>query len=156
MDPHTGEMRQMELFVAALGASGYLYAEATETQTTANFCGSIRRIFEFLGGVPRLIVPDNLKAAILKFQKDDSPEMSESFQDLTEHYQVGMLPARPRKPRDRWADLLRSSSAANRANLMTSNQPRSQSPQWIVADLHYAKRSVEYLELYCQSCSRRI
>lgn len=101
VDPHTGEVHQMELFVAALGTSGYLYAEATETQTAADFCGSIRRTFEFLGGVPRLVVPDNLKSAIIKFRKDDTPVLNESFRDLTEHYQVGALPARPRKPRDK-------------------------------------------------------
>ena len=101
VDPHTGEERRVELFVAALGASGYLYAEATETQSTADFCGSIRRTFEFLGGVPRLIVPDNLKAAVIQFKKDDVPVLNESFRDLTEHYQVGVLPARPQRPRDK-------------------------------------------------------
>ena len=89
----------MELFVAALGTSGYLYAEATETQTTADFCGSVRRTFEFLGG--GLVVPDNLKSAVIKFRNDDTPVLNESFRDLTEHYQVGVLPARPRKPRDK-------------------------------------------------------
>ena len=95
MDPHTGEVRRLELFVAALGALGYLHAEATEPQTTADFCGSIRRTFEFLGGVPRLIVPDNLKAAVIRFKRDDAPVLNESFQDFTEHYQIGVCPARP-------------------------------------------------------------
>ena len=100
-DPVTGEVREVELFVAALGASGYLYAEATETQKVADFCGSIRRAFEFLEGVPRLIVPDNLRSAIIKFRTDDTPILNESFRDLAEHYNVGVLPARPRKPRDK-------------------------------------------------------
>ena len=101
IDPITGEVREVELFVAALGASGYLYAEATETQKVADFCGSIRRTFEFLGGVPRLIVPDNLKSAIVKFRKDDTPILNESFRDLTAHYNVGVLPARPLRPREK-------------------------------------------------------
>ena len=101
VDPGTGEVQQVQLYVAALGASGYLYAEATETQKVADFCGSIRRMFEFLGGVPRLIVPDNLKAAVLKFRRDDTPILNKSFRDLTEHYNVGVLPARPRRPRDK-------------------------------------------------------
>lgn len=91
----------MESFVAALGASGYLYAEATETQKVADFCGSIRRTFEFLDGVPRLIVPDNLKSAIIKFRTDDTPILNDSFRDLADHYNVGVLPARPKKPRDK-------------------------------------------------------
>ena len=90
----------MKLVVAVLEASRYLYAETTGTPTTANFCGSIRWTIEFLGEVPRLIVPDNLKTAILNFQKDDTPDMNESFRDITEHYQVGVLPARPRRPRN--------------------------------------------------------
>ena len=98
VNPHTSEARQVELFVAVLEASGCLYTEATETPTTANICGSIRRTLEFLDGVPRLIVPDDLKTAILNFQKDDTPDMNESFRDNTEHYQVGVLPARPRRP----------------------------------------------------------
>ena len=100
-DPVTGEVREVESFVAALDASAYLYAEATETQKVADFCGSIRRAFEFFDGVPRLIVPDNLKSAIIKFRTDDTPILNESFRDLAEHYNVGVLPARPRKPRDK-------------------------------------------------------
>ena len=100
-DPGTGEAREVELFVAALGASGYLYAEATETQKVADFCGSIRRTLEFIDGVPRLIVPDNLKFAIINFRTDDTPILNESFRDLAEHYDMGVLPARPRKPRDK-------------------------------------------------------
>ncbi len=52
VDP-SGEIRQVELFVAVLGTSGYLYAEAMPTQKIVDFCGSIRRAFEFFGGVPR-------------------------------------------------------------------------------------------------------
>lgn len=78
-----------------------MYAEATETQKVADFCGSIRRTLEFLDGVPRLIVPDNLKSAIIKFRTDDMPILNESFRDLAEHYNVGVLPARPLRPRDK-------------------------------------------------------
>lgn len=99
--PDTGEVRAVELFVAVLGASNYLYAEATETQNARDFCESVRRTLEFLGGVPRAIVPDNLKSAVIQFKKDDVPVLNESFRDLTQHYQVGVLPARPRKPRDK-------------------------------------------------------
>ena len=100
VDPDTGEMRTAELFVAVLGASDYLYAEATETQKARDFCESVRRTLEFLGGVPRAIVPDNLNSAVIQFKKDDIPVLNESFRDLTEHYQIGVLPARPKKPRD--------------------------------------------------------
>ncbi len=96
-----GEVREVELFVAVLGASGYLYAEATQSQKVADFCGSIRRTFEFFGGVPKVLVPDNLKSAVIKFRTDDTPILNESFHDLAEHYNVQVFPARPRKPRDK-------------------------------------------------------
>ena len=51
--------------------------------------------------MPRAIVPDNLKSAVIRFQKDDVPVLNESFRDLTEHYRVTVLPDRPRKPRDK-------------------------------------------------------
>jgi len=101
IDPLTGQQHVVELFVAVLGASSYLYAEVTETQKVVDFCGSVQRTFEFLGGVPRIIVPDNLKSAVIRFRKDDVPDLNESFRDLTNYYQVEVLPARPRKPRDK-------------------------------------------------------
>ena len=75
--PITGETRTVELFVAALGASGYIYAEATETQKTFDFCSSIGRAFQFYGGVTRMLVPDNLKSAIIKFRNDDVPILND-------------------------------------------------------------------------------
>ena len=101
VDPRTGEVKAVELFVAVLGASNYLYAEATSSQKTADFCGSVRRMFEFFGGIPTAIVPDNLKAAVKRVKRDDAPELNDSFRELTEHYGVEVLPARPYKPRDK-------------------------------------------------------
>ena len=101
IDSSTGEARPVELFVAALGASNYTYAEATWTQQTADFCGSIRRTFEFFGRTPRTVVCDNLRAAVTKFQADDVPLLNPSFRDLLDHYNVNASPARPRKPRDK-------------------------------------------------------
>ena len=100
-DPITGEVHTPELFVAVPGASNYLYAEATPSQKTADFCRSIRRTFEFLGGLPQIVVPDNLKAAVIKVRKDDVPILNKSFEDLAAHYRVNILPARPRRPKDK-------------------------------------------------------
>ncbi|MCY3680137.1 MAG: IS21 family transposase [Gemmatimonadetes bacterium] len=100
-DPITGEVKPAELFVCALGASGYLYAEATETQTAKDFLGSVRRAFEFYQGIPRILVPDNMKAAVIQFRTDDTPILNRSLRDLTRHYKVDVVPARPRRPRDK-------------------------------------------------------
>lgn len=100
-NPTTGETRTVELFVAALGASGYIYAEATETQKTFDFCSSIGRAFQFYGGVTRMLVPDNLKSAIIKFRKDDVPILNDSLRELADFFRVGVVPARPRRPKDK-------------------------------------------------------
>lgn len=99
-DPHTGEVREAELFVAVLGASGYTYAEATWTQTLPDWIGAHTRMFAFFGGVPRLIVPDNLKSGVNHASFYD-PEINRSYGRMASHYGVGVLPARPRKPRDK-------------------------------------------------------
>ena len=61
VDPATGVVREAEIFMAVLGASSLTYAEATWTQTLPDWIGAHVRLFDFLGGVPRLVMPDNLK-----------------------------------------------------------------------------------------------
>ena len=63
VDPRTGEIREAQLFVGALGASHLLYVEATWTQTLPDWIGAHVRMLEYVGGVPALIIPDNLKSA---------------------------------------------------------------------------------------------
>jgi transposase len=99
-DPKSGEIHEAEIFVAVLGASGYAYAEATWTQSLPDWIGSHVRMFEFFGGCPRLLVPDNLKSGINKPSFFD-PEVNRSYGMMAAHYNVGILPARPRKARDK-------------------------------------------------------
>jgi transposase len=101
-DASTGEVREAEIFVAVLGASNFTYAEATFTQTLPDWIGAHVRMFRFLGGVPRLLVPDNLKSGVQKASFYD-PEINRSYGAMAAHYGVGVLPARPRKPRDKAA-----------------------------------------------------
>ena len=100
VDPSTGIVIETELFVGVLGASSYTYAEATFTQTLPDWIGSHVQMFGFFGGVPRLTVPDNLKSAVNKASFYD-PEINRSYGMMAAHYGVGVLPARPRKPRDK-------------------------------------------------------
>ncbi len=100
VDRLTGEVREAEIFVAVLGASSFTYAEATWTQQLPDWIGAHVRMFRFFGGVPRLIVPDNLKSAINRASFYD-PEINRSYGMMTSHYGVGVLPARPRKARDK-------------------------------------------------------
>lgn len=100
VDPLTGEVHGAELFVAVLGASNYTYAEATWTQTLPDWIGAHVRMFGFFGGVARLLVPDNLKAGVHKPSFYD-PEINRTYGRMAEHYGIGVLPARPYRPRDK-------------------------------------------------------
>jgi len=102
IDAATGEIRPAEIFVAVLGASSYTYAEATSSQQLPDWIGSHVRCFEFMGCVPALLIPDNLKSAI-KLACRYEPEATSTYEDLARHYGTAILPARPYKPRDKAA-----------------------------------------------------
>jgi transposase len=102
LDALTGDVRMAEIFVAVLGASNLTYAEATWTQTLPDWIGAHVRLFRFYGGAPRLLVPDNLKSGVHKASFYD-PELNRTYGKLATHYNVGVLPARPRKPKDKAA-----------------------------------------------------
>ena len=99
-DPRTGEIREAEIFVGVLGASNLTYAEATWTQQLPDWTGAHVRMFRFFGGAPKLLVPDNLKSGIHKASFYD-PEINRTYGAMANHYAVGVLPARPKKPRDK-------------------------------------------------------
>jgi transposase len=99
-DPHSGEVREAEIFVAVLGCSNYTYAEASWTQGLPDWLASHVRALEYFGGAPTAIVPDNLKSAVTRAHRYE-PDINPSYQDFAEHYGVAILPARVRKPRDK-------------------------------------------------------
>ena len=96
----TGEVTSAEIFVAVLGASSYTYSEATGTQGLAAWIGAHMRTFEFLGGVPEIIVPDNLKSGVTKACRYE-PAVNRTYEEMASHYGVAVVPARPMKPRDK-------------------------------------------------------
>ena len=100
VDPRTGVIREAEIFVGVLGASSYTYAEASWSQQLPDWIASHVRMFEFYQGVPRLLVPDNLKSGVKKASFYD-PEINRSYGMMAAHYGVGVLPARPRRPKDK-------------------------------------------------------
>ena len=96
----TGEVREAQIFVAVLGASNYTYAEATLSQNLPNWLGSHVRALEYFGGVPEILVPDNLKSGVSRACRYD-PDLNPSYQQFAEHYQLAVVPARPYKPKDK-------------------------------------------------------
>jgi transposase len=100
VDPQTGEVREVELFVAVLGASNYTYAEATATQQIGDWIQSHVHAFEYLGGLPALVVPDQLRTGVSRPCRYE-PELQRSYEELARHYGTVILPARPAHARDK-------------------------------------------------------
>jgi len=100
IDARTGEVRTAQIFVAVLGASNYTYAEATWTQSLPDWIASNTRALTFIGGVPALIVPDNLKSAVTKACRYE-PDVNPTYAEFAEHYGTAILPTRPYKPKDK-------------------------------------------------------
>ena len=98
--PGSGECRTAQIFVAVMGASNYTYAEATWSQKLENWVMSHARCFEFMGGVPELIIPDNLKSGVTKACRYE-PDLNPTYQQLASHYNTVIVPARPYKPKDK-------------------------------------------------------
>jgi transposase len=96
----TGEVDTAQIFVAVLGASGYTFVHATHSQKQEDFIYSHVQCYNFFGGVPRVVVPDNLKSAIISNNKNGIV-VNESYADLNRHYSIAVEPARPRKPKDK-------------------------------------------------------
>lgn len=100
VDPKTGEIRQAQIFVAVLPASNYIFVEATWTQALRDWIGSNCRALEFFCGVPKVIINDNLKAGVTKPDRYE-PELNPTYAELATHYGTAIIPARPKKPRDK-------------------------------------------------------
>ena len=96
----TGEVTDCEVFVAVLGHSQYTYAEASLSQQKDDFIASVQNALHYYGGVPRVLVTDNLKSAVDKSCRYD-PVLNEDFMGMANHYQCAAMPARSRKPRDK-------------------------------------------------------
>lgn len=95
-----GTTRAAALFVAALGASSYTYAEACDNQQMTNWLKVQMNALEFYGGTPRLLVPDNTKTGVTRACIYE-PDLNPTYQEFATHYKVAVLPTRPRKPRDK-------------------------------------------------------
>jgi transposase len=100
IDAATGEIHRADIFVAVLGASSFIYAEATASQALPDWIAAHVNTLTALGGVPRQIVSDNLKAGITKACFYE-PVVNRTYADMAAHYRTAIIPARPYKPRDK-------------------------------------------------------
>lgn len=99
-DPLTGELTAGQLFVAVLGCSNYTYAEVTPTQQLPDWISAQVNALSAIDGVPQIVVPDNTKTAVTHPCWYD-PDINLTYQEMAEHYGFAVLPARPRKPKDK-------------------------------------------------------
>lgn len=100
IDKDTGTINKAEIFVAVLGASNYTYVEAAESQNLRHWIHAHIRTFEFFCGVPTCLVPDNLKSGVTKSHLYD-PDINHTYQEMANHYNVAIVPARVRAPKDK-------------------------------------------------------
>lgn len=100
VDKETGEIKDVEFYVAILGASQYTYAEASMSQRKEDFIKSTENALLFYKGVPAAIVPDNLKSAVTKSNRYE-PQINKDFNDFAEHYGTTILAARAYRPKDK-------------------------------------------------------
>ena len=99
-DPHSGAVEQAAVFVAVLGASSYTFAKATPSQESPYWIGAHIDAFEFFGGVPEMVVPDNCRTGVNRACRYE-PDLNPTYQEMAAHYGVAVVPARPYKPRDK-------------------------------------------------------
>ncbi len=100
VDRDTGEIKQAQVFVGVLGYSQYSYIEAIESQKTQDFIRALSNCLHYFGGVPKGIVPDNLKSAVIKTDRYE-PKLNKVLEDFANHYGTAIIPARSRKPKDK-------------------------------------------------------
>ncbi len=100
IDQATGEVKEAQIFVAALGASSFIFTEATWTQSLPDWIQSHIHAFEFFEGCPEIVVPDNLKSGVTKTHRYE-PEINSSYHDMAVHYGVAVVPARVNSPKDK-------------------------------------------------------
>ena len=100
VDNDTGEVKELEVFVAILGCSQLTFVTAVPSQKKEDFILACERALHFFGGVPEAIVPDNLKSAVKKASRYES-ELNDSFAAFAAHYNTYVFPTRVYKPKDK-------------------------------------------------------
>lgn len=100
VDTDTGEQMDAYLFIAVLPYSGYAYTEAFLDMKQDAWIVAHVNAYRFFGGVTRILTPDNLKTGVIKNTPSETV-VNKSYQEMAEHYGTAIIPARPRKPKDK-------------------------------------------------------
>ena len=100
IDPQTGEVLPVQVFIACLPYSDYTFTMAVRSQTTEDFLYALSCCLKHLGGCPQILVPDNLKASVVKTDRYE-PELNHLMDDFANHYNFAVIPTRPYRPKDK-------------------------------------------------------
>jgi len=100
IEPSTGEVIEVQVFVATLPYTDYAFAFCIESQKVEDFLHCIRMCLEYIGGVPKILVSDNLKSAVIKSDTYE-PTLNKALEDMGNHYHFAVLPARSLHPKDK-------------------------------------------------------
>jgi transposase len=100
IDPATGVVSEAQIFVAVLGASNYTFVLAVPAQSLPWWITCHTKAFDYFGGLPEIVVPDNLKSGVSKACRYD-PDLNPTYHRMGQHYGVAIIPARARKPKDK-------------------------------------------------------
>ena len=100
-DPDTGEVTAAHVFVGVLSYSQYPYVEAFLNEQQAAWITAHIHMFEYFGGVSRILVPDNCKTAVIHNHDWSNPQVNVVYHEMAEHYNCAIIPARVRAPKDK-------------------------------------------------------
>ena len=100
IDPLTGEVTEVDVYVAILGYSQLTYVQAVPSQRKEDFIAATENALHYFGGVPQVLIPDNLKSAVTKADKYEA-QINSTFLDFANHYGTTVMPARSYKPQDK-------------------------------------------------------
>lgn len=100
VEPNSGEVRRAKLFVAVLGGSSLTFVEPVLDESLPTWIDCHVKALEFFGGVPEILVPDNLKSGVTRPDRYE-PGLNRTYEDLSRHYGCVIIPGRVRRPRDK-------------------------------------------------------
>src|SRR5690606_17858691 len=100
IDRETGEAIECQVFVACMAFSDYAFAMAVQSQSVSDFLYALSCCLGFLGAVPKVLIPDNLKAAVIKANRYE-PDINRAMEDFASHYGAAVVPTRVGRPKDK-------------------------------------------------------
>lgn len=101
IDPDTGEIIKAHIFVGVMTYSQYTYVEAFLDMKQRSWIKAHIHMYEYFGGVAKILVPDNCKTAVIHNGKRKDQQINQTYQELAEHYGTAIIPARVRSPKDK-------------------------------------------------------